>query len=127
MLARRMMARNVVRTVARTAVVAGTATVVSGAVHHRQQKRWNQQYAESQQAAHMQQMEMQQRQMQQQMQMQQQQIEQQQMQQAPAAPQPSAAGDDLIARLEELGQLHASGVLDDAEFAAAKQQLLGAV
>jgi hypothetical protein len=120
-----MMARRAVRTVARTAVIAGTASAVSGAVHHRQQKRWNQQYAESQQAAHIQQMEMQQRQMQQQMQMQQQQIQQQQMQQAPAAPQPAAAGEDLIARLEELGRLHASGVLDDAEFAAAKAQLIG--
>ncbi|MEU6859864.1 SHOCT domain-containing protein [Glycomyces sp. NPDC046736] len=45
-----------------------------------------------------------------------------------AAPPPTAApapaGDDVIAKLEQLGQLHASGVLNDAEFAAAKAKLL---
>jgi hypothetical protein len=120
MLARRMMARNLVRTVARTAVVAGTATVVSGAVQRRQQERYNRQYAASQQAAEIQHLEMQQQQMQQQMQ-------QQQMSQTQPTSQPAAAADDMIARLQELAQLHQSGVLSDAEFAAAKQQLLGAV
>ncbi|GAA1695415.1 hypothetical protein GCM10009830_49140 [Glycomyces endophyticus] len=40
-----------------------------------------------------------------------------------AAPQP-AGGDDLFAKLDRLAQLHATGVLDDAEFAAAKAKLL---
>ena len=40
---------------------------------------------------------------------------------APAPP----AGDDLTAQLQQLSQLHNAGVLSDAEFAAAKQKLLG--
>ncbi|RMI06555.1 SHOCT domain-containing protein, partial [Cellulomonas triticagri] len=43
---------------------------------------------------------------------------------APAAALP-AGGADLLGQLERLGQLHASGVLDDSEFAAAKARLLG--
>jgi hypothetical protein len=43
-----------------------------------------------------------------------------QYQQAPAAPQ-----DDLTSQLAQLGQLHSSGVLNDAEFASAKAKLLG--
>lgn len=46
---------------------------------------------------------------------------QQQAQVAPAAP----AGDDLIEKLKQLGDLKAAGVLSDAEFAAAKAKLLG--
>ena len=43
-----------------------------------------------------------------------------------AQPHPGAAVDgDLAARLERLVQLKGSGVLDDAEFAAAKSQLIG--
>ena len=38
---------------------------------------------------------------------------------------PAAAQRDPIAALRELGVLHASGVLTDAEFAAAKAKLLG--
>ncbi|HEY1093820.1 MAG TPA: SHOCT domain-containing protein [Glycomyces sp.] len=48
-------------------------------------------------------------------------------QQQQAAPPPAAApagGDDMIAKLNQLGQLHASGVLSDDEFAAAKAKLL---
>ncbi|MFC9894553.1 SHOCT domain-containing protein [Nocardia sp. NPDC127579] len=46
--------------------------------------------------------------------------------QAYAAPAPAAdSGDDLVSRLDKLGRLHASGALSDAEFAAAKAQLLG--
>lgn len=41
--------------------------------------------------------------------------------QAAAAP---SAGADLTTQLQQLGRLHASGVLDDAEFAAAKAKLL---
>ena len=36
----------------------------------------------------------------------------------------SAAAPDLTAQLQQLAQLHDAGVLDDAEFAAAKQKLL---
>ncbi len=88
------------RMAARTAVVAGTATAVSGRVARRQASRWEQQ--EAQQAA----------------------------QQAPppqqyAPPAPSSPEDDAIARVQELAQLHAQGVLSDEEFAAAKARTLG--
>jgi membrane protease subunit (stomatin/prohibitin family) len=44
---------------------------------------------------------------------------------APAPPAPAApAGDDTITRLQELANLHASGVLTDEEFAAAKAKVL---
>jgi hypothetical protein len=81
------------RGVARTAVVAGTATAVSGRVQRRQQARWAQQDY------------------------------QEQVEAAPPA-QPAAAGDDAIAKLKELGELHESGVLTDEEFAAQKAKLL---
>lgn len=85
------------RMAARTAVVAGTATAVSGRVHRRQVNKWEQQDAEQyqQQAA-------------------------QQYQQAPAPPQ-----NDQTAELQNLAQLHSQGVLTDEEFAAAKAKLLG--
>ncbi|MGE0025491.1 MAG: SHOCT domain-containing protein [Thermoleophilia bacterium] len=91
---------------ARTAVVAGTATAVSGRVAHRQSERYaaqDQQQYEQQMAA-------------------QQQYEQQMAaQQAAAAPQE----DEQIAKLQDLAQLHKQGVLSDDEFAAAKAKLLG--
>ncbi|MGA9276844.1 SHOCT domain-containing protein, partial [Ilumatobacter sp.] len=40
------------------------------------------------------------------------------------APAPAAGGDDMIAKLQQLADLKNSGVLDDAEFAAAKAKLL---
>jgi membrane protease subunit (stomatin/prohibitin family) len=60
-------------------------------------------------------------------QMQQMQAQQQMAAQpAYAAPAPSAAtGNDVTAQLQKLASLHQSGVLSDAEFAAAKQKLLG--
>ena len=85
------------RGVARTAVVAGTATAVSNRVSRRQEGRWANQ--------------------------EQQQWEQQQQQyaaQAPAAP----PQEDQMAQLKQLGELHTSGVLTDEEFAAAKAKLL---
>jgi hypothetical protein len=90
------------RGVARTAVVAGTATAVSNRVSRRQEGRWANQ--------------------------EQQQWEQQQAQQAapPPPPAPAAAAPDPIEKLKELGQLHDSGVLTDEEFAAAKAKLLNA-
>ena len=50
-------------------------------------------------------------------------------QQAPAAPPPPAAaapagGDDMVAKIQQLSQLHAQGVLTDEEFEAAKAKLL---
>ncbi len=66
--------------------------------------------------------------------MQQQQDAQQQaappVDQQPAPPPPQAApssgfSSDDMAQLKQLGQLHESGVLTDAEFEAAKQKILG--
>ena len=52
---------------------------------------------------------------------------QMQAQQAPAAAAPVAApANDLLSQLNQLAQLHATGVLSDSEFAAAKQKLLSA-
>ena len=95
-------------TMARTAVIAGTASATAGAVQRHQQGKAEQQ-AEAQQYQA------------------QQQAEQQQMyaaQAAQQAPPPAGGENDLLAQLEKLGQLKAAGVLDDAEFAAAKAKLL---
>jgi hypothetical protein len=87
------------RMAARTAVVAGTATAVSGRVARRQAARYDQQYApEPQQYA----------------------PEPQQY-----APEPPAAEDDATAQLQKLAALHTQGVLTDEEFAAAKAKILG--
>jgi Short C-terminal domain len=90
-----------IRGVARTAVVAGTATAVSNRVSRRQGERW----ATEQDAAAYQ--------------------EQQYQQQAPPPPPPAApAGDDMLDQLKQLGELHAAGVLTDEEFAAQKAKIL---
>ena len=92
-------------TMARTAVVAGTATAVSGNVGRRQQAR-AQSTADEQAAA-----------------------EQQQYEPEPqyAAPPPAAppAGDDLTAQIQQLSTLKTAGVISEAEFTAAKAKLLG--
>jgi hypothetical protein len=86
------------RMAARTAVVAGTATAVSGRVAHRQNEKWDaQQQAE---------------------------YEQQAGQQA-LAQQAAPAEPDTNAQLQNLAQLHSQGVLTDEEFAAAKAKALG--
>ena len=88
------------RGMARTAVVAGTATAVSNRVSRRQANRWQQQggyYEEEPQ--------------------------QQQYEAPPAAP--AAAAPDPIAQLKELGALHEQGILTDEEFAAQKAKILG--
>ncbi|AQA23451.1 short C-terminal domain protein [Rhodococcus sp. MTM3W5.2] len=96
-------------TVARTAVIAGTAQATSNAMNRRsQQKAAEQQAYVDQQAA----------------QQQAAYAQQAQAQQVPA-PQAAPAGDDLITKLQQLAQLHQSGALSDEEFAAAKAQLLG--
>jgi hypothetical protein len=87
-------------------VVAGTAGAVS---HHQQQKYANQ--AAEQQAAYEQQA------------AEQQAAYEQQAAAAPPAPAPSAGID--MEQLKQLGDLHASGVLSDEEFAAAKAKILG--
>lgn len=43
---------------------------------------------------------------------------------APATPAASSSGDDLIAQIAKLGDLHAQGILSAEEFAAAKQRLI---
>ena len=88
-----------IRGVARTAVIAGTATTVSNRVSRRQANKWAAQDA--------------------------QQVPQPQYVE-PAAPAPAAApAADPIAQLKELGELHQSGVLTDEEFAAQKAKILG--
>jgi hypothetical protein len=83
------------RGMARTAVIAGTATSVSNRVSRRQARRWADQDAPAY-------------------------AEPAYREPAPAAPAP-----DPIAQLRQLGELHAQGVLTDEEFAAQKAKLLG--
>lgn len=96
---------------ARTAVVAGTATAVSNRVSRRQAGRWQ---AQADAQAY-----------------QQQQYQQPPQPQyaAPPPPAPAAApaasgSDDLIENLQKLGALRDQGVLTDAEFEAQKAKLL---
>ena len=87
---------------ARTAVVAGTATAVSNRVSRRQANRWAEQdYAQEQPY-----------------------YEQAPPQQAaPAAP-ASPSTDDKLEQLKQLGELKTAGVLTDAEFEAQKAKIL---
>jgi len=85
------------RGMARTAVIAGTATAVSNRVSRRQGNRWAQQEAYEQQ---------------------------QYAQPQYAAPAPAAA-DDTAGQLKELADLKAQGIISDAEFSAAKAKILG--
>lgn len=114
---RRMGRPGLVGTMARTAVVAGTATAVAGSVHNKQaataQAAADQQATSAELAST------------------QAQLAELQAQQAAAAPPPppppapaAAGGDDLMAKLQSLADMHAAGVLDDAEFSAAKARLL---
>jgi len=92
-----MRRRGLARGVARTAVVAGTASAVAGRVHHRQNERW----AAEEQAQY---------------EAQQPQVVYQEA--PPAAP-------DSTAELQKLAELHNQGILTDEEFAAKKKQILG--
>jgi hypothetical protein len=83
-------------TAARTAVIAGTAQAVTGAVANRQYQRRTAADGELVQTPP-----------------------------AVAAPPAPAAPEGLVEQLERLAGLRAAGVLDDAEFAAAKARLLG--
>jgi len=101
-----------IRGVARTAVVAGTATAVSNRVSRRQGARWQQQYEAD---AYEQQ------------QQQQYQPPPQQYQQpvyAAPAPAPAPAATDHVAALQQLAELKAQGILTDDEFAAEKARIL---
>ncbi|MFM8762297.1 MAG: SHOCT domain-containing protein [Solirubrobacterales bacterium] len=84
-----------IRTVARTAVISGTATAVGNNVSRRQANRWAEQAppASAPPAA------------------------------APAAA--PAGGDDTVAKLKELAELKEQGILTEEEFAAQKAKLLG--
>jgi hypothetical protein len=95
-----------IRGVARTAVIAGTATSVSNHVSRRQYNRWSEQAAQEE--------------------------AQQQQQQPPpsepapaAAPAPSDGGGDRLAQLQQLADLKAQGILTDEEFASEKARILG--
>jgi hypothetical protein len=83
------------RGIARTAVVAGTATAVSNNVSRRQQSRWAQQGPAEPEEAY----------------------------DAPP-PEPAAAAPDMVTQLKELAALKDQGVLTDAEFATQKARLL---
>jgi ATPase subunit of ABC transporter with duplicated ATPase domains len=113
-------------TMARTAVVAGTATVVAGSVsQHGQQKAAQQQQAaaaQQQQAAAQQQAMIDQAAAQAAAQT----AAEFQAQQAaaqPAAP-PAAAPEDRMAKIKELGEMKSQGLLTDEEFAAEKARIL---
>jgi hypothetical protein len=96
-----------VGTVARTAVVAGTATAVVGGVSaHQQNKQAAQQQAAAEQAAPP--------------------LPPAPVDAAPvdAAPAPAPAGGDRMAQLQQLGDLHTQGILTDDEFAAEKAKIL---
>jgi hypothetical protein len=113
MMGRRMGRPGLLGMAARTAVVAGTATAVSGNVQRRQAGRqqqsadaqaYEQQQAdyEAQQRANLA-------------------AQQAAAQQAAAAP----AGNDTLAQLQQLAELKQQGLLTDEEFTAAKAKLLG--
>jgi hypothetical protein len=83
---------------ARTAVVAGTATAVSNRVSRRQATRWQQQGAGAADAGY--------------------------DQPPPPAPAPAAA-EDPIDQLKDLAELKRQGMLTEQEFAAQKARILG--
>ena len=85
------------RMAARTAVVAGTATAVSGRIARRQARRYDQQAEAAPEAAP--------------------------PEYAPAQEAPPE--DDLSAKVRQLAALHSQGLLTDDEFAAAKARALG--
>ena len=90
--------RPVMRTVGRTAVIAGTASAVSGRVNRRQQEKFAEQEAQAQQAAPP-------------------------PPAASAAP-PAADSDELINKLKELATLKDQGVLTEEEVSAQKAKIL---
>lgn len=99
-----------IRGMARTAAVVGTATATRNAVNRRQADKNAQAYAQAEQAAYAQ-------------------AAPPPQEVAPSpemeyAPPPPSPEEDMIAQLERLGALKAQGLLTDEEFAAAKAKLL---
>jgi hypothetical protein len=93
---------------ARTAVVAGTATAVSNRVSRRQAQRWadqGQQYAPVQRVGYTTQ-------------------QQPEYEAPPPPPPPAAAAPDPIQQLKDLAELKNQGVLTEQEFAAQKAKIL---
>ncbi|MET8295758.1 MULTISPECIES: SHOCT domain-containing protein [unclassified Streptomyces] len=90
------------RGVARTAVVAGTATAVSNRVSRRQAGRWQAQQAEAQDPY----------------------AQAPAAQQQPPPPAPAPGMDDKIGQLKQLAELKEQGILTDEEFAAQKARIL---
>jgi hypothetical protein len=89
------------RGMARTAVVAGTATSVSNHVSRRQSQRWAAQEAPAPPP-------------------------QQYAAPPPApAPAPASGGEDRVEKLKDLAALREQGVLTNEEFAAEKSRILG--
>jgi hypothetical protein len=102
---RRMGRGGLLRTAATTAVVAGTATAVSGGMHRRQADKAEQAanaaaYEQQQAAAAAQPLP------------------------APTAPAAAPAQDDVVTKLRELADLKTQGILSEAEFEAAKAKVL---
>ncbi len=83
------------RGVARTAAIAGTATAVSNRVSRRQGQRWSQQEQEQEPAY------------------------------AEPAPAPAAPAPDPIQQLKDLAGLRDQGILTEEEFTAQKAKILG--
>ena len=104
---------SLIGTAARTAVVVGTATAVSGAVSGSQQQKAAAKQAQAAAA--------------QQQALAEQQSAAEAAAQAAAETAAPAAGltDDTLAQLQKLGELHQAGILSDEEFAATKAKLLG--
>jgi Short C-terminal domain len=98
-----MMRRPVARTVGRTAVIAGTATAVSGRVARRQEARYAEQDYQAEQ-----------------------QMQPEATQPPPPPPPPPAGGPSSadIERLQQLADLKNQGVLTEEEFAAEKAKVL---
>ena len=86
------------RGVARTAVVAGTASAVGGRVRHRQDQKWARQDAEA--------------------------AAPEPVEAPPQVPEQRAAPPDRLTQLKELGELKSQGVLTEEEFAAEKAKIL---
>ncbi len=93
--------RPVMRTVGRTAVIAGTASAVAGRVNRHQQQKYSEQDAQAQEQAYA-----------------------QQQAAAPPPAAPEASSDELINKLKELADLKAQGILTEEEFNAQKAKIL---
>jgi hypothetical protein len=96
--------RGLIGTVARTAVIAGTASAVAGRVaqnrearKHQQQAQINEQVTET--------------------------LAEQEA--APSAPSDGGLSTESIVKLQQLGDLHKQGILTDEELAAQKAKILG--